>query len=141
MSRSGYSEDCENLALWRGAVDRALHGKRGQAFLRELAALLDAMPEKRLVPYAFEQGGSFCALGVVGHSRGIALPTSEADLDDLDFDSLSKAFGIAPAMVQEIMYMNDEYHDWTVPRDETPEQRWQRMRTWIVLHITAERTP
>ncbi len=26
MSRSGYSEDCENLGLWRGAVERAIQG-------------------------------------------------------------------------------------------------------------------
>ena len=37
MSRSGYSDDCETMGLWRGAVERAIYGKRGQTFLREMA--------------------------------------------------------------------------------------------------------
>lgn len=48
MSRSGYSNDGENIAMWRGQVASAIRGKRGQAFLRELVEALDAMPEKRL---------------------------------------------------------------------------------------------
>ena len=45
MSRSGYSTDLDDQALnlWRGTVHRAIHGKRGQAMLRELLAALDAM--------------------------------------------------------------------------------------------------
>ena len=51
MSRSGYSDDCSGreLNLWRGAVESAIRGKRGQAFLREMLVALDAMPEKRLI--------------------------------------------------------------------------------------------
>ena len=51
MSRSGYSEDCDGWALvrWRGAVKSAIRGQRGQAFLRELLAALDAIPDKRLI--------------------------------------------------------------------------------------------
>ena len=45
MSRSGYSDDDEDgrLAMWRGAVQSAIRGKRGQAALRELLTALDAM--------------------------------------------------------------------------------------------------
>ncbi len=49
MSRSGYSDDCDNLQLWRQAVDRAISGKRGQAVLREMLASLEALPQKRLI--------------------------------------------------------------------------------------------
>lgn len=52
MSRHGYTDSCDdNFALirWRGAAKSAIRGKRGQAFLRELLAALDAMPEKRLI--------------------------------------------------------------------------------------------
>lgn len=42
MSRSGYSDDCENIGLWRGAVERAIRGVWGQALLLEMAAALDA---------------------------------------------------------------------------------------------------
>jgi hypothetical protein len=45
MSRSGYSDDLDPLALgrWRGRVASAMRGKRGQAFLREMLAAMDAM--------------------------------------------------------------------------------------------------
>jgi hypothetical protein len=51
VSRSGYSDGCEgwDLIRWRGAVESAIRGKRGQAFLKELLAALDALPEKKLV--------------------------------------------------------------------------------------------
>lgn len=49
MSRSGYSDDCENIAMWRGVIASATRGKRGQRFFRDLVTALDAMPEKALV--------------------------------------------------------------------------------------------
>jgi len=52
MSRSGYSDDCEDnwsWICWRGAVKSAIRGKRGQAFLRETLAALDALPERKLI--------------------------------------------------------------------------------------------
>ena len=51
MSRSGYSDDLETWQLikWRGQVMSAIRGKRGQKFLRELLAALDAMPKKILI--------------------------------------------------------------------------------------------
>ncbi len=45
MSRSGYDDNYDDEALcnlWRGAVERAIKGKRGQAFLREMRALVSA---------------------------------------------------------------------------------------------------
>ena len=51
MSRSGYTDDFDDqwaLIRWRGAVTSAIRGKRGQEFLREMAAAMDAMPEKSL---------------------------------------------------------------------------------------------
>lgn len=44
MSRSGYVDDYEYLELYRASVERAIRGKRGQAFLRELAKVLDSVP-------------------------------------------------------------------------------------------------
>lgn len=77
MSRSGYSEDCENINLYRATVDRATNGKRGQAFLRELLSVLDVMPEKRLISDELvDHAGEFCALGVVGCARGMDLKPS-----------------------------------------------------------------
>ncbi|KGX48418.1 hypothetical protein [Burkholderia pseudomallei] len=69
MSRSGYSDDGDNWSVirWRGAVNSAIKGARGQEFLRDLAATLDAMPDKRLIDNEFRNSnGEFCALGVLG---------------------------------------------------------------------------
>jgi len=84
MSRSGYSDDCDGteLNLYRGAVESAIRGKRGQAFLRELLADMDAMPVKELIVGRLEYDGAYCALGVVGHARG--LPLHELDSDEED---------------------------------------------------------
>jgi hypothetical protein len=129
MSRSGYSDDCENWSLicWRGAVTSALKGKRGQAFLLELRDAMDAMPEKRLVADVLEADGQFCTIGVLGAKRGINMEALDPD----DREGVAEAFGIAPALAAEIVFMNDE-GSWNA---ETPEQRWVRMREWVESNI------
>jgi hypothetical protein len=160
MSRAGYSDDCDDPLAegrWRAAVRSAMRGKRGQAFLREALAALDAMPDKRLVrehlvvtgwqPWwdgdeiivggdvlTDRRGvelpmGSVCLLGAVGQARGMP---DIADLDPDDMETVAPAFGIADAMAREIVYWNDEGGD----RNETPEQRWTRMRAWVEAKIT-----
>ena len=96
MSRSGYSDDCDGWALirWRGAVNSAIRGARGQSLLRELLAALDAMEVKELVAHEFQAAGSFCALGVVGTKRGIDV----APLIDYDRSDVATVFGIAEAL-------------------------------------------
>jgi len=130
MSRHGYNEDCDSTwqyIRWRGAVDRAIHGKRGQAFLLEMFRTLEAMPVKRLIRNSFEsKDGEVCALGAVAKARGLDL----SKVDDVDGDSLGAMFGIARAMACEIMFMNDDGF-WHV----TPELRWQRMCVWIIKHL------
>ena len=75
MSRSGYSDsddfDYWELNLYRANVERAISGKRGQAFLRELIAALDALPEKKLISESLADADGVCALGSVARSRGI----------------------------------------------------------------------
>lgn len=133
MSRSGYSEDfCGggsewSLIRWRGAVNSAIKGKRGQAFLREMLTALDAMPEKRLVDGVLEESGQVCALGAVGKARGLDM----SNLDPHDRETVAGTFGIADALGAEIMYENDEAGFW----EETPEARFVRIRAWVVLQI------
>jgi hypothetical protein len=138
MSRSGYSDDCDDqwsLIRWRGAVASSIRGKNGQAFLRELLAARDAMPEKRLIPHSFGEAGSYCTLGVVGASRGAEMPVLPGDPYDVDPDDVRKqvtqALGIPDALAAEIMFLNDE-GAWY---DETPEKRWSRMREWVASQI------
>lgn len=135
MSRSGYSDDCDGaeLNLWRGAVNMGIKGKRGQAFLREALAALDAMPEKRLTTDSLHEPatGEFCTLGVVGAARGMDLKP----LEYADREPIAKAFGISAALAAEIMFENDDYDNWG-GRPRTPEQRWGAMRAWVERNIT-----
>jgi hypothetical protein len=78
MSRSGYTECSEDHEArwqqirWRGAVHAAIFGKRGQAFLKELLAALDALPEKKLIAHQLvDLSGNVCALGAVAKARGL----------------------------------------------------------------------
>lgn len=131
MSRSGYVDGDYNEwahICWRGAVASALRGARGQAFLKEMLAALDALPEKRLVAFELQKDGEVCAIGAVGAQRGVDM--SGIDVEN-NGEEIAAIFGIAYAMACEIMYENDEAHFGI----ETPELRFARMRRWIVDKI------
>lgn len=130
MSRSGYSYDLDNwdLIRYRGRVASAMRGKRGQAFLRELLDALDALPAPRLIENSFVHQGEFCALGAIGARRGIDLSKFDPECPS----GVGDAFGIADCLAKEVMFENDDY--WR----ETPEQRFQRMRKWVIEHLKAE---
>lgn len=148
MSRSGYSDDVDDqwaFIRWRGAVKSAIRGARGQAFLREMLAAMDALPEKKLVASNLEAEGQVCAIGSVGRARGIDM----SKLDPEDYSTVAGTFGVAEPMVQEIVYMNDEYWHWScddkgyIKNDEngkhiriTPEERFEKMRAWIERHLS-----
>ena len=160
MSRSGYSDDLDtwDLIRWRGAVKSAIRGKRGQALLREIAAALDAMPVKELAAESLVTAdGDYCTLGAVGAARGIDLTL----LDPEDPDQVARAFGVAEALVKEIVFHNDEHVEedlWVdievcgpmrpyypdfgchhrtvrVPNERAAEQRWSYMRAWVARHL------
>ena len=167
MSRSGYSDDCEDqwgLIRWRGAVASAIRGKRGQQALREILAALDALPEKRLAAESLVTAdGEFCTLGALGRARGVDM----APIDPEDREAVAKAFGVAEALAAEIMYLNDEHtNDWkwldveicgpmrphypewnrhrrsiSVPNPRAGEERWSYMRRWVAEQLPAPQTP
>ena len=126
MSRSGYTDDCEgwDLIRWRGAVNSAIKGARGQAFLKEMLTALDAMPEKKLIAGELAEGDAVCALGAVGKARGVAMD----GIDPEDRERVARAFGIAEALAAEIVFENDQDFYYS---KETPEERFARMRRWI----------
>jgi hypothetical protein len=126
MSRSNYHDDIDNwdLIRWRGAVASAINGKRGQAFLIELAEVLDSMPRKRLIQHELvTESGECCTMGAVLKARG----RDVKDLDPEEPDDVSAAVGLSDAMVREIAYLNDDCGS----HEETPEERWSRMRKWV----------
>jgi hypothetical protein len=135
MSRSCYSEDLDQwqAIMWRGAVVSAIRGKRGQEFLREMLSALDALPAPRLISGELQKDGEVCALGSVGAKRGMNL----AEIYPEDYETVAKQFGIAEALAREIAYENDEGH-WK----ETPEERFSRVRAWVVAHLApTQETP
>lgn len=152
MSRSGYSDDGAESAeeqwahiRWRGAVNSALRGKRGQAFLRELIEVLDAMPVKELHADLFVDDDPeattcrVCAMGAVWKARG--LPTDESmryvDPDDWEAFEQTEAFGeqlgIAPAMAREIASINDDPYGCYSPR-----QRYEAVRRWAICELRGD---
>lgn len=143
MSRHGYNEgDPDNWATirWQGALKRAIEGKRGQAFLRELAAALDAMPEKRLIAgNLIDDDGEVCALGAVGRARGMT-DLADINLDVECHDVVAEAFAMSETLAREVQYQNDEECTW--PRAGfTPEMRWQSVRKWVSEKLTEAAKP
>ncbi len=134
MSRHGYSDDCEdNLALgrWRGQVASAIRGKRGQEFLKELLAALNAMPNKRLICGELQKDGEVCAIGAVCVARGI----DTSNIDVHDYETISNKINLAHQLVMEIEYQNDEM---SMTCAETPEERWVRIRKWTVSKLKEQ---
>ena len=132
MSRSGYSDDLDHGALniYRANVDRAIAGKRGQKFLREMLAALDAMSVKELVADELVRDETHvCAIGAVALARKVDVSA----LDVYDQEEVGKTFGVAKAMAAEIAFVND---DDFCRRAETPAARWARMRAWVAAQIT-----
>lgn len=133
MSRSGYTGDGDDqwsYICYRGAVTSAIRGRRGQAFLKEMLAALDALPEKKLIAHQLEADGCVCAIGAVGKQRGVDM----TKLDPEDYESVAGAFSIASSMARDIVFVNDE----DGPLSETPERRFERVRRYIERLITPD---
>lgn len=134
MSRSGYDDygdaDYPELAMinWRGAVTSAIRGKRGQAFLREMKAAMDAMPEKRLIAQEFDTPEGVCAIGSVTRARNLDM----SKVDPEDYDTVAAIVNIAPALVREIEWENDEGSH---RGKEDPEKRFTRVYQWVCSQI------
>jgi hypothetical protein len=132
MSRSGYTEDYgddDPLALgrWRGVVESAIRGKRGQKFLREMLLALDALENKTLIGGELQTyDGGVCAIGAWGAAKGINM----MEIDPTDYETIAGTCGIATPLAQEIMFMNDEAF-WR----NGPADRYKNMRIWIEAQI------
>lgn len=132
MSRSGYVDDVDDIGrlnLYRANIARTIGGRRGQAFLREMGAALDAMSIKELVSEEIVRDPEHvCAIGSVALARG--LDVSQLDVEDGEM--VGKTFGISAILAREIAYENDEQGS----RKESPAQRWTRMRAWVDENLT-----
>lgn len=129
--RANYSDDLDydQIFAWRGAVRSAINGRRGQSFLRDLLAALEAMPEKKLISGKMEQGDCVCAVGALGRARNVDM--SEIDMID-EYDErvgskVAALFNIAEALAREVLYINDE----GAAKEETDETRYRRVVEWV----------
>ena len=84
---------------------------------------LEALSEKRLIQTrSDERKGRSRALDVLGVARGI-------DLTDRP-GQVASVFRHCRAVAREVVFMNDEWLS-----NETPEQRYERMKTWVAAQI------
>lgn len=144
MSRSGYDNDYDDengaLAMYRGMVASATRGKRGQALLKDILIAMNGIPERRLIAHDLEAKGSVCAIGAAGRLRGVDM----SGLDPDDAETVAYRFNVADCLAREVVYMNDECgypneYEWRYGRprwrEETPEERYERMRKWVRSQI------
>lgn len=128
MSRADYPDDCDDLgALWlyRQAVENAICGKRGQAFMRDLRSALTTMPCQELASGALISAEGVCAMGAVAIHRGIDRDVL-AKVNPHDWKAVGKLLDIAPSMVREVAFVNDD--EWFENRTGTG--RFNRMLDW-----------
>lgn len=151
MSRSGYV-DADEYDYWtwiryRGAVNSALKGRRGQKALVELVQALDVMPQKKLAANAFGGQLGVCALGALAKARGVDLSDLQPDLgscpekaeawevDEVNWHELGRRLNIAQSMAREVMYENDDEFD---NSEQGQRRRWKRIRDWALAEMTAD---
>lgn len=134
MSRSGYYDETDDVLAhgrWRAQVASSIRGNRGQAFLSELAAAMDAMTEKVLISEKLiDEDGDCCTMGVVCKARGLDIST----IDHSDPDDVGAKIGITHQLAAEIAHWNDEMGPY---EGETPEERWSRMRAWVAEKLNG----
>ena len=129
MNRSGYTDDCDEDEAdeWECKLNDAMASPEGQAFLRELAAALDALPDKWLIEEQLvDEEGDCCAIGAVCKARGI----DTAGMDN-DLGCVAERLGVPLPLACEIVNENDDCR-------ETPDVRWHRMRKWIERKIKKD---
>jgi hypothetical protein len=110
--------------LWFARFRRATQSKRGIARLKEIAAILDAMPQKRLIAEALTKEGDCCFVGAVCKAKNVEMTEGECDI--FDTASAGKDAGIPWTLAWEMAALNDEKL-----RNLTPEDRWIAARAWV----------
>lgn len=146
MSRLYYENDCDYIeGLQHGWLSSAIRGRRGQAFLRELVAALDALPAPELSCGALEdaQTGCCCAFGAVRRLRGPENVKLDfhPDEEEIAPTYLAEPFGVSETLAWAVVQANEEIDEQNT--EPARRRRWARVRAWAVLHLlpTGEAKP
>ena len=129
--------------LWESVLNRAIAGKRGQAFLRELEAALLHLPRRRVISESLARSGDVCTLGALAlhrkvrtgvlHEEAIAeLERRSDDVSEEMWDYASGELGIARTLAWEIIYRTDD-----ITEAMTPEQRYDEMLLWVGSNLKS----
>lgn len=148
MSRfdDGYDEPFNNAgALYHQTIENCLAGKRGQVALKELEAVLVAMPEKELIGSSLCFEGKVCAVGAIAVERKVkAGMTREEALKWLEektghYENAQETVGFAVRelemfgrLAEAFAYANDEECF-----DKSPARRHEKVLAWVRSKIKA----
>ena len=147
----------DELRSWAfsGNIKRAIAGKKGQKFLRELEAALLAMPAKRLVSGVLVHtketpaDGDVCALGSVavarqmasGMTRTAAMEKVAKDFDGVNEENYSgweiqqetaALLKICHPLAYAVIDRNDECSA------STPEERYWKVLSWVQKKLAGQ---
>ena len=117
------------MRQWRLAVARAIQRKSGQAFLKEMKAALEALPEKKLLMENLQdeyEDGAVSALGAIGRLRNLKM----SNIDPEDYEQIAALFKVPHSLVCEVMYMNYD-HWWRL----SPKARYKKVIGWLESQI------
>jgi len=167
MSRinEDYEPDCieDELRMWafQGNIKRAVAGKKGQKFLREMEAALLALPVKRLTKgaladahehsfpnrlgYVPEATGDVCALGAVAAARAVAAGKDrKGALQELaeKFDPSEQGWVLTDEAAHHLKISHPLAYAVVEKNDEcsakTPEERYERVLAWVQAKLKGE---
>jgi hypothetical protein len=139
MTRLYYDDDCgpSEEGLRQGWLRSAIRGQRGQRFLRDLVAALDALPTPELSSGALEdpETGCCCAFGAVLRFRGAEnVPLwFHPEEEDMMPDSLAEPFDVSKTLAWAVVQANEEMCSSNTEQDR--RRRWAEVRAWAVCNL------
>lgn len=141
MTRLYYDDEPspQEEGLIAGALRSAIRGKRGQRFLRDLIAALDALPSKELSAGALEdeQTGCCCAFGAVRRWRGAAAVPLWFDPmeEDLSPSHLAEPFNVSETLAWAVVAANESCFSGNAEPER--RRRWEEVKRWALRHLES----
>lgn len=140
------ADDQRRYNLHQGVIAKQMRSRKGQAFLRELIASLEALPEKRLVNDAVAKDGCVCGLGAIALRRRVDAGEDRdavlADLANVEVDVRDGDEHVSEWAERELGAQQNVASAiaWTTDADEgtiTPEQRYERVLSWAKSQVRS----